>query len=145
MYVASNSFDNDTEALSEENLRAVVTSCKTEGANYDALTIVTTPTLEGAILDMMSAGRRYMNTDMNFGFARKKVPLFDGIPVISDHHCQSGTVYVLDMSVVEFRVLQEPTYKDLAKTAPTKKGLIETYSNLIVKDVGRCGILTNKS
>jgi len=46
----------------------------------------------------------------------------------------SKAIYMLDMSVVEMRVLQDLTYKDLAQTGDSEPFLLKVYESLIIKN-----------
>uniref|UniRef100_A0A6M3IJN6 Putative capsid protein n=1 Tax=viral metagenome TaxID=1070528 RepID=A0A6M3IJN6_9ZZZZ len=145
LYVASGSFDSTTEALTEADLRAVIESCETEGANRSTMALVTTHALRGKIFDMMSAGERYLTTEAKFGFLTVPLPTFDGIPIYADKDCPSGVSFVLDMATFRLRELKPMHFEPLAKTAMTQKGIVKYFANLICKDVGKNGILYNKS
>ena len=57
----------------------------------------------------------------------------------------SKSMYFLDMSVVEMRVLQDMTYEDLAKTADSEKFMLKIYEALIIKNTAFCSSITEIS
>ena len=54
----------------------------------------------------------------------------------------SKAVYLLDMSVVEMRVLQDMTYERLAKTNDSDKFLLKIYECFLIKNTSFCSSIT---
>lgn len=52
------------------------------------------------------------------------------------------TVYFLDLTVVEMRVLQDLTYEPLAKTNDSEKFMMKIYESLIIKNIAFCSAIT---
>lgn len=52
------------------------------------------------------------------------------------------SIYFLDMSVVEMRVLQDLTYEELAKTNDSEKFMLKIYEALIIKNTSFCASIT---
>jgi len=69
------------------------------------------------------------------------------IPVVPsmylDNTANSKSMYFLDMSVVEMRVLQDMTYFELAKTNDSEKFALKIYEALIIKNTAFCASITN--
>ena len=68
------------------------------------------------------------------------------IPVIPSMYltntASSKSLYLLDMSVVEMRVLQDMMYEELAKTNDSKKFMLKIYEALIIKNTSFCASVT---
>ena len=57
----------------------------------------------------------------------------------------SKAIYLLDLSVVEMRVLQDLTYERLAKTNDSDKFFLKVYEALIIKNTSFCASVTGIS
>lgn len=71
------------------------------------------------------------------------------VPVIQSMYMSNDTgakaMYLLDMSVVEMRVLQDLTYQDLAKTNDSEPFMLKIYECLIIKNTKFCASITEIS
>ena len=71
------------------------------------------------------------------------------IPIIPSMYMSnvsgSKALYLLDMSVVEMRVLQDMSYEELAKTNDSKKFMLKVYECLIIKNTSFCASVTGIS
>jgi len=69
------------------------------------------------------------------------------IPVIPSMYLSNTagaqSMYFLDMSVVEMRVLQDLTYEELAKTNDSEKFMLKIYEALIIKNTAFCSSITS--
>jgi len=52
------------------------------------------------------------------------------------------TLYFLDLSVCEMRVLQDMTYEPLAKTNDSEKFMMKIYETFIIKNIAFCSAIT---
>lgn len=68
------------------------------------------------------------------------------IPVIPSMFLSNAaglkSIYFLDKSVVEMRVLQDLTFEDLAKTNDSEKFMLKIYECLIIKNTSFCASIT---
>lgn len=137
-------FNTAAEAIGVARLRQAIAALQVAGGNLNRTIIVTTPALKNRILDTMMTGQRY-TTETKFGFGVMELPTFDDLPIYADKDCESGKIYMLDMSVVEMRLLKDFFYQDMAKTATTRKGMVAMFGELVVKASDFCAVLANKS
>lgn len=92
----------------------------------------------------------YMNaqTSVFWGFTAITVKTMTGdIPIIPSMFLSntsgSKAAYLLDMSVVELRVLQDLTYEDLAHTNDSNKFMLKIYECLVIKNTAFCASITS--
>jgi hypothetical protein len=57
----------------------------------------------------------------------------------------SKAVYMLDLNVVEMRVLQDMTYEELGKTNDSRKFMMKIYECLIIRAPSYCASITEIS
>jgi len=85
-----------------------------------------------------------INTEIQFGI---KGIEFDGIPVLPSRSMPNVAnkrhLLVLDMSVIEMRVLQDLMYEDLAKTNDSRKFMVKVYEALVLKAEQFCAKIYN--
>jgi len=54
----------------------------------------------------------------------------------------SKSIYFLDLTVVEMRVLQDMTYEELAKSNDSEKFMLKMYETLIIRNTAFCSSIT---
>lgn len=148
---SANSFMNaglintTTEAISSATLRAMITQAQINGSRLDQLLYVTTPALRASILNLMEPAQRF-TTEAKFGFRQlTNLPMFDEIAIYSDRHCESGKIYLLDMSTFARSTLQGMHFTELAKTSASIKGQIAMFEELICRNPNKNYVALNKS
>lgn len=85
--------------------------------------------------------------EVTWGFSALKLNTMVGvIPLIPSMFLAKTTghksIYFLDLSVVELRVLQDMTYEELAKTNDSRKFMIKIYETLIIRNTSFCASIT---
>lgn len=95
--------DTTTESLSDEDMLSMYNTSSQNGDSFPDL-IVTTRALWEVYHQMLVTNARYEDVEMaNLGF---KTVTFQGIPVVWDNDCQSGTMYFLNTRKLFWRYLQ---------------------------------------
>jgi len=84
--------------------------------------------------------------DVFWGFSAVTLNTMVGeIPVIPSMFLSntsgSKSIYFLDLSVVEMRVLQDMTYQELAKTNDSDKFMLKIYETLIIRATTYCSFI----
>ena len=120
--------------ITKAKLREAIRTPITYGANANSQVIVCHPLQRDFILELMDPSQRFMTTVVDFGFRKEaNVPMFDGVPIITDKDLTNSELYVLDMSSWELKELEGERIVPLAKTALTDKVAIVFYGELICK------------
>lgn len=101
------------------------------------------------LLKLVSAKIGYMQAAevSAWGFSQVKIHTIVGaIPIIPSMFLSntsgSKAIYLLDLSVVEVRVLQDMTYQELAQTNDSRKFMLKMYETLIIRAPSFCASIT---
>lgn len=104
----ANTYESTSEAISSSVLRQGYEKVLAHGSNFADLVIAIHPTQMRKIFDTEDADIRHQivvnaPAPAAFGFDRAVIPLFEGIPMIRDYHCESSAnaadmFAVIDMS-----------------------------------------------
>jgi hypothetical protein len=100
------------------------------------------------LLGLLNQRIGYMQSskDMFWGFSVITLNTMVGeIPIIPSmfltNSSGSKSIYFLDLSVVEMRVLQDMTYQELAKTNDSDKFMLKVYETLIIRAPTYCSFI----
>lgn len=100
-------------------------------------------------LNLLQAKIGYMQSEKQFYWGMTAITLrtmVGEVPLIPSMFLSNVTgskcVYLLDLSVVEMRVLQDLTYEKLAKTNDSEKFMLKIYEALIIKNTSFCASIT---
>lgn len=101
------------------------------------------------VLNLLQAKVGYLQSEKQFFWGCTGVTLrtmVGEIPLIPSMFLSeasgSKSIYFLDLSVVELRVLQDLTYEKLAKTNDSDKFMLKEYCCLIIKNPSFCASVT---
>lgn len=101
------------------------------------------------VLNLLQAKVGYLQSEKQFFWGCTGVTLrtmVGEIPLIPSMFLStssgSKSIYFLDLSVVEMRVLQDLTYERLAKTNDSDKFMLKMYEALIIKNTSFCASIT---
>lgn len=128
-------------ALGIPNIRTAIRTCRTSGGEPSL--IVTDYATYDAIKALIQDQLRYVSTQtVAWGMTTVS---FEGLPIIASRFLSTtagtgamvpGTgrsLFVLDTSVIEMRVLQDVSYEELAKTNDSVKFMLKLYEAIVVK------------
>ncbi len=138
--------DTTTEALDDDDMLSMYNLCSQNGESFPNL-IITTRALYEKYHQMLVPNVRYEDKQMaNLGFQHVT---FQGIPVVWDNDCQSGTMYFLNTKHIFLRYLNDKDFKWTAKTRMEQQlvdsMIVRWYGNLTTDSVRHQGKLTNRS
>ena len=101
------------------------------------------------LLKLISAKIGYMQSvvQVQWGFSAivlntmvGQIPVLPSMFMVNTANLKS--IYFIDLSVVEMRVLQDMTYEELAKTNDSRKFMLKMYECLIVRAPAFCSSIT---
>lgn len=145
---ATNTVDKNTTAIDLKDLRKAIRFAYDDGGR-PSLAVCSTGVYEDIenLLDAKAGFLKY-EKDVFWGFSTIVLRGMSGlnIPVIPSMFMSnasgSKSIYFLDMSVVEMRVLQDLTYQELAITRDAKEFFLKIYEALIIRNVNFCASVT---
>lgn len=146
---ASHLTDNAGASLSIAAIRTAIRTPRTYGGepNLIVCDYATYDAIKALIQDQL----RYVSTQtIAWGITTVS---FEGIPIIASRFLSTtaGTgamtpatgrsLFVLDLNVIEMRVLQDVSYEELAKTNDSIKFMLKCYESLVVKAPQFCHVV----
>jgi len=147
---ATNTVDKNTTALGLDDVNTAVRYAFDDGGRPN-LAICSSGVYED-LLGLLTAKIGYLQPQQQvfWGFSAIVLHTMVGdVPVIPSMFMSnvsgSKAMYLLDMSIVEMRVLQDLTYEDLAKTNDSEKFMLKLYEALIIKNTAFCSSITEIS
>lgn len=143
--ITTNDVDASNAKLSADMLRSAIRLSREAGGN-PTLGLVQSKDLQnlkGAMTDQIIYGPQRIGT-LEYGFQNM---IFEGVPLLEMPINMPTTVnkrvaLLLDMSIVELRVLQDAMMQEMAVTNDSSKFMIKVYETLIVKAEQFCSKIT---
>jgi len=147
---ATNTVDKNTAALTLDDITTAIQYAFDDGGRPNLA--VCSSGVYSDLLGLLTAKIGYMQPtqEVFWGFSTIVLNTMVGqVPVIPSMYLSnasgSKSIYFLDMSVVEMRVLQDMTYFDLAKTNDSDKFSLKVYEALLIKATSFCSSITEIS
>lgn len=144
---ATNTVDKNNAALSLDDINLAVQYAFDDGGRPN-LAICDSATYTD-LLGLLTQKIGYLKAESQvfWGFTTIVLHTMVGsIPVVPsmflDNTGGSKSIYFLDMSVVEMRVLQDLTFFELARTNDSEKFALKVYEALIIKNENFCASVT---
>ena len=137
-------------ALTETLLRAGLTKIETRGSNLGRVAIVTSPKGKNFLFNLLDGNRRFGTTQAEFGFNQMTVASYDGIPIITDHNCNStaataaaasACLFFVDRDQNKIVIGMEPRITNLAKVGAATEAYLEMDYAHVYKDPTRIYML----
>ena len=134
--------DKATTALELADMRTGIRTARGNGGNPNLIVcdLSTYDDVKALIQDEL----RYPAPTANIAWGIQTIS-FEGIPLMASRNISttSGSKFmlILDMSVIEMRVLQDVTYQDLAITNDSQKFMLKLYEVLVLKAPQFCHLI----
>lgn len=143
----TNTVDKNTSDLSLEDINTAIQYAFDDGGRPNIA--VCGSAVYNDILTLLQARIGYMQSTQQvlWGFQSIVLHTMVGpVTVIPSMYMSnvsgSKSIYFLDLSVVEMRVLQDMVYEDLAKTNDSEKFMLKMYEALIIRNTSFCSSIT---
>ncbi|MCF7861197.1 DUF5309 family protein [Candidatus Woesearchaeota archaeon] len=143
----TNTVDKNTTDLDLDDINTAVQYAFDDGGRPNLA--VCSSAVYTDLLNLLQQRIGYMTAQQNvfWGFQSIVVHTMVGpITVIPSMYMSntsgSKAMYLLDLSVVEMRVLQDMTYQELAKTNDSDKFMLKMYEALIIRNTAFCASIT---
>jgi len=142
----TNTYVTTSEAITSSVIRSGYEKVLAHGSDVNNLVIVIHPTQVRLLFDTEDADIRHPILTMgpapaSFGFDRKVIPLFDGIPMIRDYRCESSSAAADMFAIVDFSsdkglrlVVSRPLgARGLAKVGTSESAYVNFWGAAIYK------------
>jgi len=139
-------------AITEAAIRNAITKILDRGSNIGRLAFVTSNKGKGYLFNLLDTNRRFNNTQADFGFNQMTVAAYDGIPIITDHNCNStlataasstACLYLIDRDQAKIVVGMAPTITNLAKVGAATEAYLQMDYAHVYKDPTRIHMVDN--
>ncbi len=132
--VTTNTEDQSSATITIDKLRTAIRTCREANGNPD-LIVTDYKTLDD-VKALIQTQLRYNAPTANIAFGIQAIE-FEGLPIVPDlgmsTTATSRELHIYDTSVWEWRILQDETMEELAKTNDSMKFMVKWYGTLITK------------
>jgi len=147
---ATNTVDKNTAALDLDDFNTAAQNAFDDGGRPNFAVGSSGAFTDTLNLLTQKVGYMQAATEVEWGFTAIKINTIVGqIPLIPSMFLSnvsgSKAIYMLDLSVVEMRVLQDMTYEELAKTNDSRKFMMKIYECFIIRAPSYCASITEIS
>jgi hypothetical protein len=146
----TNTVDKNTSALSLDDINTAIKNAYDDGGRPNLA--ICSSGVYTDLLNLLSSKIGYMQPQQQVFWGFNAIVLntmVGAIPVIPSmfmsNDSGSKSIYFLDMSVIEMRVLQDLSYEKLAKNNDSEKFMLKIYETLIVRAPTFCSSITEIS